>query len=258
MSTTPRILVLDIETAPIIGHVWNLWKQNVGINQIVSDSYVMSWAAKWYGDDAKDIMYMDQRNAPDMEDDKKILLKLHALIDEADMTITHYGKMFDHKRLNARFLIHGFKPPSSYRMIDTKELASKFFGFTSNKLEFLTEKLNKKYKKLKHKNFPGFELWKECLAGNKDAWKEMEIYNKHDVLSLEELYNVMKPWDRDTNYFVYQDEIVCRCGSAEHKKNGWHYAQTRKYQRYKCNECGYEWRDVRATRCSRFTSTVTR
>lgn len=258
MTNTPRILVLDIETAPVVAHVWSLWKQNVGLNQILSHSHLMSFAAKWYGEPESELIYMDQRGQENLEDDKKLCVKLRALLDEADMTITHYGKMFDHKRINARLLIHGLQPPSSYRMIDTKEIASKFFGFDSNKLEHLTDKLCKKYKKLKHEKFPGHELWMECMKGNKEAWKEMEKYNKHDVLSLEELYSILKPWDRDTNYFVYQDDIHCRCGSQEYKKNGWHYAQTRKYQRYKCTDCGYEWRDVRATRCARFTSTVTR
>lgn len=256
MTDTPKILVLDIETAPILAHVWRIWKENVNINQIQEDWYVLAWCAKWLG--SEEVIYMDQRREKNMENDSRIVKELWKLIDEADMTITHNGKQFDHKRLNSRFLYHGLKPPSSYRMIDTKEIASKFFGFTSNKLEFLTDKLNKKYKKLKHEKFPGYELWRECLKGNWEAWREMEKYNKHDVLALEELYGILKPWDRDTNFFVYQDDIRCRCGSEDWKKNGWHYAQTRKYQRYKCTDCGYEWRDVRATRCSRFTSTVTR
>ena len=37
MPTSPKVLVYDIETAPILGHVWRLWDQNVGLNQIVSD-----------------------------------------------------------------------------------------------------------------------------------------------------------------------------------------------------------------------------
>ncbi len=29
-----KILVLDIETAPIVAHVWGLFDQNIGLNQI--------------------------------------------------------------------------------------------------------------------------------------------------------------------------------------------------------------------------------
>ena len=50
-------------------------------------------------------------------------------------------------------------------------IAKECFGFTSNKLEYMTDKLCKKYKKLKHGKYAGFELWKECLHGNMDAWQ---------------------------------------------------------------------------------------
>lgn len=267
MANTPRILVVDIETAPIKAYLWNLYSRYTPPDRIIDDFYVIAWSAMWLTDepltgkievDSKRVMYRDQRREKDMENDRASMEELWKLIDEADMTLTHNGKMFDHKKLNTRFLMHGMKPPSSYRMIDTKEIAQKFFGFTSNKLSFLTEKLCKKYKKLDHEAFAGFKLWDECMKRNPKAWEAMKEYNMYDVLSLAELYSIFKPWDRDTNYFVYQDEIRCRCGSEEYKKNGWHYAQTRKYQRYKCLDCGYEWRDVRATRCARFTSTVTR
>jgi hypothetical protein len=259
MNQLPRILVLDIETAPLLANVWALWKQNVGLNQIVNDGYIMSFAAKWLGDPPDKIIYMDLRNAKDKENDKALVEKLKSLLEDADMTLTHNGIDFDHPWINARIAMHGMKKPSSFRMIDTCRIARKRFRLPSYKLEYLTDKFNKKFKKLKHEKFPGFDLWKECQFGNREAWAEMEKYNKHDVLSLEELYvGTLRPWDEETNYFVYQDDIRCRCGSEEWKKNGIHFNQTRRYQRYKCLECGYEWRDVRALRCIKFTSTVTR
>ena len=57
-------------------------------------------------------------------------------------------KAVDNKKLNARFMLNGMQPPSSFRNIDTKILAKRYFGFTSNKLAYLTDKLCKKYKKL--------------------------------------------------------------------------------------------------------------
>lgn len=256
----PRILVLDIETAPILALVFRTFREYIPIDRQVEDWYVLAFAAKWVGDSPDKIIYYDQRHRKNYEDDKDLIKKCRDLMDEADIIIAHNGKQFDFKRLNWRMAIHKMHKPSSYRMIDTKEIAYKYFGATSNKLEFLAEKLNKKYKKKKHKEFPGFELWREIVLNrNGKAWKAMKNYNIHDVLALEELYlNALRSWDVDTNYFIYQDEIKCRCGSEDYKKNGWHYAQTRKYQRYKCCECGYEWRDVRAARCARFTSTITR
>ena len=33
----PRILFFDIETAPMLGYMWSLWDQNLGLNQIKQD-----------------------------------------------------------------------------------------------------------------------------------------------------------------------------------------------------------------------------
>lgn len=240
-----KVLIFDIETAPLLGYVWGLWENNVALNQVESDWHVLSWSAKWYLAPDDEVMYMDQRNQPNVEDDKVILKEIWSLLDEADVVITQNGKSFDQKKLQARFLMNGFQPPSSYKHIDTKLIAQKYFALTSNKLEYMTDKLCKKYKKLKHKEFPGFEMWKECLAGNLKAWQEMELYNKHDVLSLEELYNVFKPWDNSVNFNLYHDDEdnVCKCGSHDFIKNGFYYTNVGKFQKYKCKDCGSEMRD---------------
>lgn len=235
----PKVLIFDIETAPILGYVWGLWENNLALNQVKSDWHVLSWSAKWLGE--KKVMYMDQRGAKNIEDDRVILQGIWGLLDMADIVITQNGKSFDVKKLNARFIMHGFPPPSSYRHIDTMRLAKKHFGFTSNKLEYLTGKLCTRYKKLKHSEFGGFELWSECLKGNQKAWKTMEKYNKYDVLSLEELYTKLAPWDSSINFNVYHDRnaSVCNCGGKLYS-NGYSYSNRGKFQRRRCFDCGAE------------------
>ena len=44
-----RTLLLDIETRPNLAYVWGLWDQRVGINQLVSNSEVICYGAKWVG-----------------------------------------------------------------------------------------------------------------------------------------------------------------------------------------------------------------
>lgn len=240
----PKILLFDIETSPILGFVWQLWDQNIALNQIKSDWFILSWSAKWLGDPVSKTMYMDQSRAKNIEDDTQILKGIWKLLDEADIVITQNGKNFDHKKLNARFILNGFKPPSSYKHIDTFILAKKHFGFTSNKLEYMSDKICKKYKKLKHAKFSGFEMWRECLAGNKAAWKEMKKYNKYDVLALEELYTKMIPWDNSINFNVYHDssDMVCTCGASDWQRYGHAYTASGKFQRYQCKSCGSETR----------------
>jgi hypothetical protein len=241
-SSGPRILVYDIETAPIIAHVWGLWDNNVALNQIQSDWHILSWSAKWLGSPENEVMYMDQRNAVNLEDDRECLQGIWNLLDEADVVITQNGKKFDQKKLNARFILNGFQPPSSYKHIDTKEIASKHFGFTSNKLEYMTDKLCVKYKKLKHPNFQGHEMWAQCLKRNMNAFNEMEMYNKHDVLALEELYYKLRPWDKTINFNVYSDSLEnkCSCGSTDLMKNGFYFTNHSKFQKYRCKSCGCE------------------
>lgn len=234
----PKVLLFDIETAPIVAYVWALWDQNVGLSQIKSDWHVLSWAGKWLGSDK--IMYKDQRKAKVLEDDSGILRTIWELLDEADIVITQNGKKFDVKKLNARFIFHGFKPPSPFKHIDTLVLAKKHFGFTSNKLEYLAKALKTKTQKMARREFDGFELWKECLAGNMKAWREMEKYNKADVLALEQVYEKLIPWDSSINFNLYNDDVhnVCKCGSVHFQRRGYAYTTTGKYQRLQCVECG--------------------
>ena len=187
---------------------------------------------------------MDQRKEKDVSKDRFIMSQMWQLLDQADVVVTQNGKKFDIPKLNARFVLNGMKPPSSYQQIDTRKLAKKYFGFTSNSLEYMAEALNLKHKKLKHKKFPGQELWTECLKGNKEAWKEMAVYNKHDVLTLEDLYKKLIPWDNTINFNVYygNKDATCTCGSKDFVNNGFSYTKTGKYQRYECKECGSELR----------------
>jgi DNA polymerase elongation subunit (family B) len=239
-----KVLIFDIETAPILAHVWGLWDNNVALNQMISDWHVMSWSAKWRGAPESEVMYMDQRSEPNVEDDKKILKEMWSLLDEADVVITQNGKRFDQRKLNAKFVQHRLGPPSSFKHIDTKVVAQKHFDFPSYKLEYMTNKFCKKYKKLKHKKFPGHEMWTECLKGNLEAWDEMKLYNVHDVLALEELYFILIPWDSSINLNLFHDreEHTCHCGSTESIKNGFYYTNMGKFQRYMCKDCGAETR----------------
>ena len=238
----PKILALDIETKPLTAYVWGLWNNDVGLSMLNADWCILSWAAKWLHKDK--IYYEDQRDAKDIHNDKKILKKIWKLLDEADIVLTQNGIRFDIPKLNARFVMNGMEPPSSFRHIDTLRIAKRNFKFTSNKLEFMTDKLCKT-KKLKHAKFPGFKLWDECMKGNKEAWDEMKLYNVADIESLIELYHVLAPWDSSLNFSVYNesDKPTCSCGSQEFKKSGFYYTNASKFQKYRCKSCGREIRD---------------
>lgn len=186
----PKVLYVDIETKPIKAWIWGTFNQNIPLNMIIEDWSVLSWSAKWAGSTESEVIYSDNRKkkGDKLTNDKDLLKPLWKLLDEADIVIGQNSDRFDLPKLNARFIEHGMGCPSEFQTIDTYKMASSKFGFTSNKLEYMTKKLNKKYKKQDHRDFSGFALWDECIKGNMKAWKSMEVYNKYDVLSLEELF----------------------------------------------------------------------
>jgi len=234
-----KILVFDIETAPLVAYVWGRRDVNIAVNQIKSDSCVIAWSAKWLGDPAKKIFYLDQRNAKAITNDRAILVPLWHLLDKADIVVTQNGKAFDSKILNARFIMHGMRPPSPYKHLDTFQIARGAAKFTSNSLEYLTDKLCTKYKKLKHAKFPGMDLWKECLAGNITAWDEMKRYNIHDVLATEELYMKLRAWAPNNSPRVYVGTLDCgTCGTGRLVSRGYNFTRVSKFRKLCCKKCG--------------------
>lgn len=228
-----KVLTFDIETTPILAYVWGLRDQNISLNQIHTDWQVMAYAAKWLG--KSKVYYQDKRS---QTTDFQLLKGIWELLNEADIVITQNGKNFDSPKLNARFIEHGMPPPSPYKHLDTYKIAKGVAEFTSHKLEYLTEKLNTRYKKLSHKRFPGMSLWTECLKGNNAAWNEMKVYNIHDVLSTEELYMKLRAWTPNSMPSVYNNGACPVCGEFKLQKRGFERKVKVVYQRLHCQSCG--------------------
>lgn len=225
-----KILALDVETAPNLVHVWGLWQQNVGLPQIIDSGYVMCWAAKWIGDD--DIMF----DSIHISSSKRMLRRIHQLLDEADVVLHWNGSKFDIPTLNKEFVLHGMTPPAPYKQIDLLKTSRSSFKFPSNKLDYVAQAL-RLGKKLHNR---GHELWIACMKGDDAAWEEMEKYNKQDVLLLEKLYVHFKPWIKNHPHMqLYTGQVGCPvCGFDKLQKRGMCYTSARKYQRYRCNKCG--------------------
>lgn len=238
--STPKILVLDIETAPITAYTWGLFDTVIGLNQIKKDWHLLAWAAKWLGEPASKVMYMDNRDEKEISDDRRILKGLIRLLNQADVVVTQNGEKFDLKKINSRAVINGFPPIKPCASTDVLKEGRKVFGHTSHKLEYVADKINKKYKKLKHEKYPGFDLWKAILDGDRRAWREMEVYTKHDVLSTEEYYQTIQGWIATQAISSFHDDakMRCRCGSTNLIKEGFAYTPAGKYQIYNCKDCG--------------------
>lgn len=235
-GTIPKILIFDIETSPMKAYVWSRWKQNIHLEQTIAEWFCISWSAKWlYANDTMSDVLTPQEILH--EDDSRIMKKLWELIDEADIIIAHNGIDFDIPKINSRFLLLGFPPPSTYQVIDTKRVAAKQFGFSSNKLDALAG-----YFGIEHKMDTDFELWAKCLAGDEEALHYMQIYNIKDVDILEEVYLKLRPWIKNhpnvAAYLGSKEPICSNCGSHHLTPiDKYYYTQTAKYQLYRC-KCG--------------------
>jgi DNA polymerase elongation subunit (family B) len=234
-------LFLDIETAPNKAYVWGLFDQNISHDQVEESSYILCWAAKWYG---KSRVYFESAEA---QSSKAVLKPIHGLLDEADVVIHYNGTKFDIPTLNREFIKHGFTPPSPYKQLDLLRVVRKVFRFESNKLAAITKSL-KLPGKVKNE---GFQLWVDCMEGKREAWRLMEEYNRNDVAILEPLYERLLPWiDQHPNVAVHG--MACpRCESDRVQRRGVQVAISRTYTRYHCQSCGGWFRSNKSTASKR-------
>lgn len=229
-----KILLLDIETSPNTAYVWSLWKENIPLARLIESSEVMCYSAKFFGEEG---VYFDSIYRSKT---KNMLNGIHSLLDEADVVIHYNGKQFDIPCLNKEFLIYGMEPPSGYKQIDLLTTVRSQFRFTSNKLDYVSQRLG-----LGKKHETDFQLWVDCMKRDSEAWKRMESYNIQDVLLLEKLYEKLRPWVKGhPNIGLYTEVSCCpTCGTNRIKKDGHYYTSTRRYQRYRCKECKASFRD---------------
>lgn len=244
-----NVLTLDIEIAPTLATTWGLWNVNLGTHMIVGNSYVLSVAAKWYGDE--DVMFFSLH---DMSQ-RKMLQQVYKLLEEADVVVGYNLDKFDLKILNKEFVEMGWAPPAPYKTIDLLKVMKNRFRFTSNKLDYIAKQF-KLGAKTKH---PGHDLWLSCMnkkaSDYHEAWAIMEEYNIQDVLLTEKLYDRVKGWIPNApSHSAFTNSHVCpTCGGTHLQKRGFAITSALKYQRFQCRSvqpdgsvCGAWSRDNKA------------
>lgn len=257
-----KILILDIETAPIRAYVWGIWQQNVSLNQIESDWFCLTWSAKWLFDKKVYSASLTGKEAI-KQDDKRIIKSLWALLNEADIVIAHNAEKFDIPKINSRFIIHKLNPPLPYLVIDTLKHIRRQFGFSSNKLDYVNKLLNLP-RKMENE---GFELWGKCYKGDESALKKMLVYNIQDVKILEETYLRIRSWIKPHPniglYILDKVERCPSCGSGEIiKDKRYYYTSVNRFEAFRCDNCGSTGRvrtsDVKITERRFLTTSLAR
>ena len=232
-----RGLCFDIETSPIISYTWGIWQQDV--IEVIEDYQILTIAWQWVGEKKVYCVGQDDFKGykAGVNNDTELMKFIWELLDEADYVIAHNGDQFDCKKINTRLLIRGLAPPSPYRQIDTKKIAKRVAGFTSNRLKDLAKDLHVAQKG----DSGGFETWKGCLVGDKKAWKQMKKYNKQDIPPLMDLYMRFRPWDKrgiPMNMLEGKPTACPLCGvEAKITKNGKYVSKTGSWQVWTCHAC---------------------
>lgn len=231
----PKILLFDIETLPMQVRVWGLYKQRIPHTNIIKDWMCLSWSAKWLMGSEIMADVITPKEAIE-RNDERILKSIWTLIDNADIIIAHNLKRFDIRKLNARFILNGIKPPSPFQMVDTLKHSQSNFAFSSHKLDFLGSLIRNE-----GKISTDYELWVKCEAGEQEALDYMVAYNKEDVVLLEEAYLWLRPWMKShpnvALYMDLKDPVCTNCGSKNIFEEDYYYTPAGKYASVRC-ECG--------------------
>ena len=239
--THPRILLLDIETAPSLAYVFGRFKQNISVDAVEEEGgWLLSYAYKWLGDSQVQGSVLSSGEAVMMRD-IRLVQELSAIIEKADYVVWHNGDRFDHPVLKTRTILNSLTPLRKVKSIDTFNLAREF-RFNSNKLDGLCKQLEKKRKITNE----GITLWRKCKKGDALALATMLEYNFGDIPTLEEVYLSLRSYSsRHPNLAVHLgDELRCGvCLSSEVSLTGNTIRSNLSvFPEYKCNCCNARFR----------------
>lgn len=225
------ITTLDIETAPTTAYTFNLFKANIGINQIIEPGYMLCFASKTHGKRPVEFYstYADGK--------EQMVRQAHRIIDESDAIVHYNGTSFDMPHLYKEMSLIGLNPPSPVKEIDLLRVVRKKFRFESRKLDFVAQQFGLGHK-VQHE---GFGLWKAVMNDDPDAWRRFEKYCVGDVKLTEKLYDKLLPWiDGHPSVPLHGGlEGGCpNCGSMKVQKRGVSRTQVGTFERFQCQACG--------------------
>lgn len=249
-ESTARVLTIDIERVPghakhqhrgltIEGDFWDLsgWKHILGYR--IPPESVAEWprticaAWRWYGDKKTDF-------ASEWGDGREgMLQRIWDAYDQADIVYGHNVDRFDTKNLKAEWLVLGLQKPSPFKIVDTLKVARAEFGFESNTLASLTQRLGIDTKTDKY----DVATARAALAGDVKAQKKLRAYNVGDIAASEALVDRMRGWVPNHPHVASQngpEDLRCnQCGSPRLTRQAKPTtAVLLRYSLYRCDDCG--------------------
>ena len=213
MPDSPRLVYWDIETSLQPVAVFQLANNDwIDPSNILAERYVI--CASWLLEGetrVHSVSVLDdpKRYAKNPHDDFHVIKKLHEVLSNVDCLIHHNGDSFDKRYVETRMLVHGFPALPPTTTIDTYKVAKSRLMLNSNKLAYIGELL-KVGKKVD--TTPG--LWMRVLNGERQAVREMVMYNRGDVTLLRDVFMKLRPYvSNHLNRELFGKTGCPRCGS---------------------------------------------
>jgi hypothetical protein len=230
-----KIIVFDIETAPIVANTWSLYPKYLSHDNIISDWFIICAAWKEVGKDK-----VHTAKITTVGNDYEVVKTLRDALAGADAIVGHNIDKFDLKKLNTRLIVHGLEPLPKVPTIDTLKEVRKVAAFSSNRLDYLSKTLLGE-----GKIEVGYGLWLSVMKGSKKAINDMVAYNKVDVIRNEAVYLKLRPYMKNHPHKGVMDGEArgcsCQaCGSTKIKKNGIRVSAAGvKSQEIQCKTCNH-------------------
>lgn len=160
-----------------------------------SFGFLISWAIKEDGPNGKTLY--DALNKSDFvkagydDPDKRIVTSMVNALNEFDVITYHFGDYFDGPMSRSRALFYKLPFPENgaLQKIDTWKWAKRNLKLHSNRLEAIAEFLG-----VNTKTHLDPRIWRRASRGDIQAVNYIVEHNKQDVLTLEKVYNILKPY----------------------------------------------------------------
>ena len=197
-------LYFDIETSPNIVYSWRIgWNITLHPDNIIDERKVICICWKWEDEDKVHYSTWDKN-----QDDKKCLEDFVKVANQADELIAHNGDRFDIKWIRTRCIFNRVPMLNHYKTLDTLKKAKSGFNFNSNKLDYIARFLGVGSKM----ETGGFDLWVDCMKGDKKALKKMVEYCQQDCVVLEDVYHTLQSYIKpNTHQGVISGGDKCDC-----------------------------------------------
>jgi DNA polymerase elongation subunit (family B) len=234
-----KILLLDMELTFAIYYAYPSKKeQYLSASNIIHDQFCTCAAWKWLDETTTHVVRItDDKKAfkKDFRNDRNIAVKLHELMEKADIIVAHNGDSFDLKHARTLFRKHGLGPIPKRKSIDTLKISRRLFAFPGNSLDQLSKRFGSVGKNKKPN-------WYKMTDGDAKEINTAARYCKNDVIELEKIFNELKPYiENFPTLRKYKDHITeCEvCRSKLLRNKGLDFDGYKQYRRIKCNECGH-------------------